>query len=357
MKLTELTIMAVGDIALTKRICDCFLRPKHPLENVSSILSKADLRFGNLETPITSSIQKNNCHYSKLFDDSNGKRVFLKSELKTASLLKKMPMDIVSLANNHIIDYGRQGLAETREILTNSGLYYVGAGENLSIARKPVLLNIKSRKLGFLAYSFTYEATRKECGCAPIWKFLLKQDIVSLKKQADTVIVSLHFGREFSSIPTHFQKSIARFSIDRGADIIIGHHPHVLQPVEIYRNKIIAYSLGNFIFDPMLYPLKMPAKLFSLTKLSAIIQIKIREDGQLSYSLIPIYMDKNYQMQLIFRTNFAYDTVETNNIVINSAVIKKVLLLIKLNWVSLFKGSLSNELLLSSRLLNYLDTL
>ena len=136
-----------------------------------------------------------------------------------------------------------------------------GWGENIFEARRPRILEIKGVKVAFLAYTevgegFTYTrvphqwaATPELPGAAPVRADFLRQDVKTARGEADLVIVSMHWGKEYDHRPTDFQKALGRIAMDAGADLVIGHHPHVIQGIEFRGRGVIAYSLGNFVFD------------------------------------------------------------------------------------------------------------
>ena len=347
----SISLIAVGDIAFSERIERCIKEHGHdyPFRNIKSIISSGDLLFGNLESPITDASVRNESHYSKLTDDQVlGNRVYLKASPSVIGSLKAARFSVLSIANNHILDYQRQGLIDTISNLSEAGISPVGAGLNLRFARRPAIVEVKSRKIGFLAYSYTYEATRGNYGCAPLWKFLVRQDVKFLRNRVDIVVVSFHYGKEFSFVPSKFQRSISHFAIDSGADIILGHHPHVVQPVEIYKGKIIIYSLGNFLFDPNDYGVPLCENLLHYTKLSRILKIVIREDGTLAYKLLPVFMDEDFQLKPTFNHVKGSATNE-KDIYLG---LRKTPLLFKLALLSLIKGSKSNIPLLATRALS-----
>lgn len=153
---------------------------------------------------------------------------------KYLQVLKDGGVDIVNLANNHVWDYGQVGVRDTIAYLDEAGIYHVGAGATEEEAGKPVIIEIKGKSIGFLGYYFM--------------EGNVAEDVSALKKTADVVIVNFHWGTERSNYPESYQVDLAHRAIDAGADLVIGHHPHVLQGIERYKDGIIAYSLGNFIF-------------------------------------------------------------------------------------------------------------
>jgi len=182
----------------------------------------------------------------------------LKAPPAYAPLLKEAGFTILSLANNHSMDYGPVGLGDTLAALDEAGLEYCGAGPDLGKARAPRFLELNGRRVAFIAYSeiapLGSKATATSPGIAWIAYPPSRSEVVgsirnARKAGADLVIVSLHWGLENSTAVEPYQRTFARHLIDSGADAIIGHHPHVLRAVESYRGKTIAYSLGNYLFS------------------------------------------------------------------------------------------------------------
>jgi poly-gamma-glutamate synthesis protein (capsule biosynthesis protein) len=239
----EITIFATGDIMPSGRVLP-FVK-KHgyfyPYAETSEIFLSGDMVIGNLETPLA----------EKGMRFENKKYTF-KAPLESAKALKKAGFTHLSLANNHMMDYGTQGLTSTLETLNNEGIEYAGAGTNLPRARKVSYVTIKDNKIAFLSYSNTFPtdfyATRDKAGTAPGYKSYIIKDIKRAKANADLIIVAFHWGAELMQQPKDYQKALARLAIDSGAHIILGHHPHVLQGIEYYGSGIIFYSLGNFSF-------------------------------------------------------------------------------------------------------------
>jgi len=183
---------------------------------------QADLTMVNLENPVTD-------RGYKILKQFN-----FRMPPKYIQVLLNGGIDIVNLANNHVWDYSWQGLDDTFIYLDNAGIKYVGAGTTTEEENKPVILEVKGRRIGFLGI-FSNVGNFEEC-------------ISELKQKVDLVIVNFHWGVERASYPDYYQVNMAHRAVDAGADLVIGHHPHVLQGMERYHDGIIAYSLGNFIF-------------------------------------------------------------------------------------------------------------
>lgn len=242
------TLTAVGDVLLDRRVGKVLASAsyKELLADVAPTLKKADIAFCNLEFPFVfnpSPIPKPNS--------------FAVPPRYTA-LLNYAGFDIVSLANNHTMDCGKNGLAETMRHLCQANIAFCGAGRNEKEATTPTVLTIKGVRIGFLAYcDFSPEGVFR-LPEAPSISVLQDETLIGevtrAKQNVDILVVSFHWGREFYPRPTARQRRLAEEAVNAGADIILGHHPHVLQPIEVRnlssgRRALIAYSLGNFIFD------------------------------------------------------------------------------------------------------------
>ena len=185
--------------------------------------------FSNLESPITAQCK----------DKLDG-MIFCAPEYAAKSL-STAGIDIVSLANNHILNQGVNGLIQTQEFLDKYNVKYVGV-------TNPTIMEINRRKVAFLAFD-DVECNQEYIECAT--KDNIASDITESKKVSDTVVIMFHWGAEYRYQPTTRQIELAHFSIDNGADLVLGNHPHWYQKTEEYKGKLIAYSHGNFIFDQM----------------------------------------------------------------------------------------------------------
>lgn len=170
------------------------------------------------------------------------------------SLFQEMGIDIVTLANNHALDFGTDALLDTCATLDAAGIYRVGAGANLDEAKMPVIMDIKGKTIGFLGASRvipvgSWNATSTSPGMLTTYDpTVLIEEIKKAREICDFVIVYVHWGIERDEYPQDYQRTMARQYIDAGADMVIGSHPHVLQGMEYYNGKPIIYSLGNFVF-------------------------------------------------------------------------------------------------------------
>jgi len=236
-----------GDIMLDRGVEYSMRQEKNwnwPFLKIKDDLEKADILFGNLESQISNKGYKVGSIYS------------FRADPKAIETLKYGGFDILSLANNHSLDYTKAALEDSMNRLEKADIDYTGAGFNEEEAFSPKIIKRKGTKIAFLAYtnfgSKYYKATENSSGIAYIdWSTLkrIEDDIKKAKAVADIVVVSLHAGNEYDKEPSSFQKEFSKKAIKSGADIIAGHHTHVIQRDEKYKDGWIFYSLGNFVFD------------------------------------------------------------------------------------------------------------
>ncbi|MGN7167490.1 CapA family protein [Paenibacillus cellulositrophicus] len=242
----------VGDMIFSGKV-ETLLESKgysYPFTYLGDLFKKDDLTLGNLETPVT----------TRGVGAKNKTFVF-KSSPKALDALRAAGMDAVTLANNHILDQGEEGLLDTITHLGASGIKYVGAGKNAARAYAPEYFSIKGMKVALVGASRVYPesswaAGTNKPGVASAYGQApeVLKSIAEARNNADLVIVMAHWGVERQSTPDANQKALAHAFIDAGADLIIGAHPHVLQGLEQYKGKWIAYSTGNFIFTKSTVP-------------------------------------------------------------------------------------------------------
>ncbi len=239
----EITIAAVGDIMLGHRTEPVLkkLGPQYPFVEVQPFLDKADIVVGNLESPI-----------STRGTAVENKKFTLRAGPVAVEALTAAGVHVVTLANNHSMDFGPLALQDTLEILDENGILYSGAGMDIDDARAPAILKIKGKTIAFLSYSLTFPlefyASAKRPGTAPGYQEFVKADVEKIRPLADLVVVSFHWGAELMTAAKEYQVELGHQAIDWGADLVLGHHPHVLQEIELYKGRLIAYSLGNFVF-------------------------------------------------------------------------------------------------------------
>jgi len=249
MKNDHVILLAAGDIMVSSNRGTGAAIDKYgasfPFIKVQPVLAGADLRFANLESPISA--------HGRVSGKQDAHITFRASP-EAAEGLAYAGFDIVSLANNHMNDYGDEALLDTLALLQDKGIDHVGAGRDEEEACRAVIVKRKGIRIGFLAYSaFANLDTRPACGDKSGIAWFIKrramQKIRHLRSEVDIVIVSLHWGLDFAEYPVPFQMKQARALVDAGAHLVLGHHSHLLQGTEQYRHGIIVYSLGDFVFD------------------------------------------------------------------------------------------------------------
>lgn len=242
----RIVLTAVGDIMLARTVEQKMIDHNdwtYPFAEASDLTADADLAFGNLETPILKG------------EVSKSGSFFFRTDPKAIQGLKLAGFDVLSLANNHMMNFGEEGLKSTVGILDGAGIAYAGAGIAEEKISKPVIKEVKGIRFGFLAYTYAENKSVNSegdvFGTAYMDAGKMKLDVEELKKEVDVVVVSMHSGVEYETEPNSFQRNFARSAIDSGASLVVGHHPHVVQSAEKYKDGYIFYSLGNFVFDQM----------------------------------------------------------------------------------------------------------
>lgn len=264
MSQTEVLLYAVGDLG--------FSRDRHEsvLGAAAPTLKKADILFGQLEAIFAERpIPQRNSTWPGMY-----------SHPENVSALTSAGFDVLSLAGNHVLDCGESAMFDTIDLLKKNRITPIGAGKNIDEARKPALFERNGTKVAFLAYCSVlplgYEARQDRSGAVPIrvstsyaqesWQpgtpprvitlanmedlEAMKEDIAKARSLADVVVVSQHWGIHYlAGLIAMYQKEVAYAAIDAGADLILGHHPHILKATEVYKGKMIFYSLGNFALD------------------------------------------------------------------------------------------------------------
>lgn len=236
-----------GDVMMDSFIGDYIQRQgvDYPWTDVQAIMQEADYSVVNLETSVsTGGTTKKKKGYG------------FRSHPDTVEGLANAGINVVSLANNHVMDFGKEALYETLEVLEQYTIHYVGAGKNGAEAEELKVIKKKGVTVGFLNFTSIipwekWTAAEHEPGAAGFrmnqYDHLLEH-VELAKKKVDILVLLLHWGQEYAVNPSEKQIQLAHEAIDFGADIIVGHHPHVLQGVEFYHEKPIFYSIGNFVF-------------------------------------------------------------------------------------------------------------
>jgi len=243
-------------------------------EKVNTSLKQADLNVGNLE-----------CVFSNVtLKPKKNLKPYLTHSSNYVESLKQARFNILNMANNHTMQYGSDTFQFTEKILIQNNIKVIG-----TIKNPYYMSDVDNIKFAFLGYSlrpnqFKYRDIQYIEG----YKKKIIEDAKSLSRESDHVIVSLHWGDEYVSYPNQDQIDLAHEVIDAGATLIIGHHSHILQGIEYYKNGAIAYSIGNFVFDkPQL-----------LQRKSVILQAALTKDCLRGITLIPIYINRKYQPEI-----------------------------------------------------------
>ncbi len=254
----------MGDIAFTGLLSDSSDKNIERFNAIQHTFNATDFIIANFEAPL------------KVYNSNNEYKNFVLYSLQepTEHLLKLLRISAVSLANNHIYDFKMPGLTATIEMLNRLGIYHTGAGW-LKEHIEPVIINKDGVFIGFIAYVDKSTNPKTETFSELYINYFEKekviQDIRGIKDKVDKVICSIHWGNDYSFYPTSKQISIAHELVDAGADIIMGHHPHTLQPFEQYKGGVIFYSLGGLTFGDFQRNGKMYA-LYKKTKIGVIAQ-------------------------------------------------------------------------------------
>jgi poly-gamma-glutamate capsule biosynthesis protein CapA/YwtB (metallophosphatase superfamily) len=260
----EIVIYAVGDVGPNRQ------DPQSMFRHVSGLLKQGDIGFCQLETNL-----------STRGTPLPQARLPMRAHPNSARALRDCGFQVVSFAGNHCMDFGQEAFFDTIDAIKANGMEPIGVGRNIAEARSPVMRENHGTRIAFLAYNsilpFGYWAENDRPGCAPMraWTIYeqvepdqpgsrcrihtfpykddlqaMADDIEKAKSNADIVILSMHWGIHF--VPAQladYQRETARRAIDCGADLILGHHPHILKGIEVYQGKIIMYSLGNFAIE------------------------------------------------------------------------------------------------------------
>ena len=239
----EAILVFLGDVSPGRTMEEQLARygPSHPWEGLAPLLQGADLAVANLESVLATR------------GAPLDKGYLIRAHPGTAQTLVEAGFDLVNLANNHALDYGQAGMDQTLDTLEALDIAAVGAGSSQEMAHRPAVLNVNGLRVAVLGYaaarwngSEDVPATDRVAWANP---GAVQADVQAVRDRSDLVIVQLHAGTEYATSPSPDQVRFARAAIDAGADLVVGHHPHVTQTVERYRNGLIVYSLGDALFD------------------------------------------------------------------------------------------------------------
>jgi poly-gamma-glutamate synthesis protein (capsule biosynthesis protein) len=259
-----------------------YVWPLYP-RGIRDVLDAADLALVNLECPFTERGEK----LPKNFN--------FRARPELVKILKEASIDVVTLANNHLMDYGEDGLTDTIRTLNDAGIEWFGAGEHEKNARRPLLIKRNGVKVGFIGYYFqaapdmlepeaVYAQPRRPgvAGCfqdLECMRKMVHEDVPKLAHKVDAAIPYFHWGKEGSYEVRDYQIELAHQCVDLGARAVLGAHPHRLQGIEVYQGAPILYSLGNFMFGGNKDP---------DDKLSMIARLEIGRKGEVACELVPI---------------------------------------------------------------------
>jgi gamma-polyglutamate biosynthesis protein CapA len=278
-------LVAVGDILLDRGVARRIGREGagRVFADVKGEVAGADVAVGNLENPLASRCRR------------AAKKITFQARPAHADALAGVGLDLVSLANNHTLDCGRGGLLETLDHLKERGLRWAGAGPTRAAAEAPVVLTVKGIKIAFVAFTDVEPLHGRRLdvrdGVARASAPALRRVVAAAREGADAVVVSLHWGVEYASRPSARQRELAQAAVGAGADLVLGHHTHTLQGLEAFttgrtaRRALVAYSLGNFVFDS-------PPSLGRRVVESVILRCRFGRDGLRSAEVLPVVLDK-----------------------------------------------------------------
>lgn len=322
---STIRISAVGDILCENSILeDAYDKGTQNYDftsmfkNMSTFFADSDITVGTMETNFT------NNEYS-----GYGKR---NGPISFAEAIKNTGIDLVSISTNHSLDYGIEGLQETKRAL--EGLEYDVVGDNLGESRVKIK-TIKNTKIAFLSYTYGFEnqnsKTKDELDIANMYNSeIAKQDLEYAKENADYSIVIMHWGDAYSTKPNKEQQNIAKFLVENGADMILGNHASAVQKMEIMQNSegknvLVAYSLGNYI----------SGETMDISKIELVLNIELRKNGETGEVVLskvdykPIYVldngtkaENRYELIDMKETAKAY--AEGNKKIVNKATYNKL---------------------------------
>lgn len=258
------TVLFVGDIMLDRQVAFHIKRVGSEafLQNIVPLFEVADINVGNLEGTVT--------HNPSIAQVDTSIFRFTFEPVLAEKVLQTLGLTIVSLANNHTLDFGIGGYKETRDFLTARDVMYFGSpsnSENLSVVK-----TVRGKVMCFIGYQdFVAPDPSK-----------ITKEIEILRPACYRIIVFPHWGEEYAQVETERQRILAHAFIDAGADLVIGAHPHVVEPLEVYKDKAIFYSLGNFIFD----------QYFSaLTRRGLAVEVEF-SDNETRFTMTPVRIER-----------------------------------------------------------------
>jgi hypothetical protein len=265
-----LFLAAVGDVTFGSSVADAIARhgPRYPWLSVARVLRRADLATANLEGAV-----------SRRGAPVPGKEFTFRGPPSALAAAGRFAgLDVVSLANNHSLDYGRTAFFDTIRTAMRTEVLPVGGGIDLAAARRPRIVPAGGLRIAFLGYSDVrppgFDAGAGIAGAAPAFSELIAADVRRARRRADLVVVWFHWGEELARSPNARQRAFAADALSSGATVVLGSHPHVLQPVSRRGRRLVAWSLGNFVF-----PANSPG-----TERTGILLLRLDDHGVRGYS-------------------------------------------------------------------------
>jgi poly-gamma-glutamate capsule biosynthesis protein CapA/YwtB (metallophosphatase superfamily) len=286
----SITVAAVGDISLARRVVDRMEEHgmDYPYALVAHLLD-ADITIGNLEGALTERGEP----WPKGFT--------FRTPPRFAPGLRNAGFDFVSLANNHTMDYGAVGLADTIDALDAAGVAHAGAGPDAARAYAPVVLEADGLRVAFLSFAATpdefggfsiheWAAGPGTSGLAIGTPEAVAAGVAAAREVADFVVVIVHAGFEYADEPGETKRALAAAALDAGADAFIAHHAHVVQAVEMRGNRLIAWDLGNFVFHLDEFDLAN----IPVPRVSLVLRFELTEgEGVTGWEALPVVLDEH----------------------------------------------------------------
>lgn len=279
-EIEDITLLFAGDVYFSNYVLSAYDKAGgiHGVldEGIRAEIDAADIFMVNQEFPFT-----------ERGTQAADKQYTFRLPHDRLHMMNEMGIDIVTLANNHILDFGPEGITDSIAALNEAGIQYVGAGEDLEEAKKLEIIEAGGRKIGFIGTSRVYMAASWAAGENHPGVFstydptLPIEEIKKADELVDYLVVYVHWGIERDTSPENYQRVMGQQYIDAGADIVIGSHPHVLQPLEFYNEKPIMFSMGNFVFGS-----SIPS--------TELLKIEISTGGEMKVTEIPCTSSGGY---------------------------------------------------------------
>lgn len=283
-KQRDIVINVVGDVHGERAV------KRDALLSLKQYFSDADLNIFNLETAVTDK------------DKPEEKQYNFRTQPAFLNSLKSIGFNVATIANNHSYDFGEDGFLDTLKNLDKAGIAYVGGGLDSAAAYRGRVFTVRGVKIGILGFAKVNGGPASIAGKDKVGttngydRKPTSAAIAAIKKQSDVVIILTHWGEEGSFCPRGTEVSSAKEWFEQGADIIVGSHTHTLQPISLQGNKLIAYSMGNFIF----YSSALE------NRTTGILKIRISPTKRISYGLQPFVIDNVTKVPVITDVASAY---------------------------------------------------